>query len=295
MNRKVTVPALRKRKVVSGDAPITMLTAYDHTMARILDAAGIDILLVGDSLGMVVQGAENTLEVTLDQMVYHTRCVASGAARAHVVGDLPFGSYHASPVQAVESAVRLVKEGRAEAVKLEGGAERADAIRAIVDAQIPVMAHVGLTPQSVHRIGGFKVQGRGEEAAERVLADARAVEAAGAYALVLEGIPSPLARRITEALRIPTIGIGAGPDCDGQVLVSYDLLGANPGFNPKFVKRFADLHGVATEAVRAFIAEVQAGTFPSQEHSFKGAGKAKEAGRTSMADALSGLYGGEAA
>jgi 3-methyl-2-oxobutanoate hydroxymethyltransferase len=247
---------------------LVMVTAYDATFAAILDRAGVDILLVGDSLGMVVQGQQNTLPVTLDQMAYHTAAVSRGASRAHVVGDLPFMSYQVSPEQALASAGRLIQEGGAHAVKLEGGAEVAPAVQKIVSAGIPVMGHIGLTPQSVHRMGGFKVQGKDVEGARRLLADAVALEEAGCYAIVLEGIPTELAAQITNSLEIPTIGIGAGPGCDGQVLVSYDMLGMNPDFKPKFVKKFADLFSVITEAATAFTSEVRSGTFPAEEHTF---------------------------
>jgi 3-methyl-2-oxobutanoate hydroxymethyltransferase len=265
-HKPVTAVDIRARKE-SGDK-LVMLTAYDATFASILDAAGADILLVGDSVGMVVQGQPNTLPVTLDQMVYHTAAVSLGARRAHVVGDMPFMSYQLSPEQALASAGRLVQEGGAHAVKLEGGAEVGPAVQKITAAGIPVMGHIGLTPQSVHRMGGFKVQGKDVESARRLLADARALEAAGCYALVLEGIPAELAVQITNTLNIPTIGIGAGPGCDGQVLVCYDLLGMNPSFAPKFVKRYAELFAEITRAVGAFAAEVKSGAFPADEHSF---------------------------
>jgi len=264
--KKVTIHTLRKMK--QAGERITMLTAYDATFARLFDAAGTDVLLVGDSLGMVVQGQKSTLPVTLDQMVYHCAMVARGSQRAHLVGDMPFGTYHASVDEGVKAAVRLVAEGGMEAVKLEGGADFADVIAKIVRAGVPVMGHIGLTPQSVHKMGGYVVQGRSEEKAARLVADARALEAAGCYALVLEAIPANLAIEITRAIGIPTIGIGAGAGCDGQVLVSYDLLGMNPDFAPKFVKRYADLAGVITEAVGRYNDEVRQGVFPSLEHSF---------------------------
>ena len=263
---KVTIHTLKRLK--QAGQRITMVTAYDATFARILDDAGTDVLLVGDSLGMVVQGNESTLPVTMDQMVYHCRAVSRGAKRAHVVGDLPFLSYQASVPEAVKNAGRLLAEGGVSSVKLEGGAEFADTIEAIVRAGIPVMGHLGLTPQSVHRMGGFVVQGREEEQARAIYRDAQALERAGCYSLVLEGIPKELAKEITSALRIPTIGIGAGIECDGQVLVCYDLFGFNPDFKPKFVKRFADGYGVLRGAAEAFCAEVRAGTFPGDEHSF---------------------------
>ncbi len=266
--KKVTVPDVMRRK--RGER-ISMVTAYDYAFARLLDTAGVDILLVGDSLGMVMQGQENTLPVTLDEMIYHTRMVARGRTHALVLADLPFGSYQTSPQQAVESAVRLVKEGAAEAVKLEGGVTMARTIEAIAAIDVPVMGHIGLTPQSVHRMGGHKVQGRragnAPGARDRLLDDARAVEAAGAFALVLEGIPLDLAAEITEQTAIPTIGIGAGVHCDGQVLVLHDLLGLGERA-PKFAKRYADLAGIVTQAVRDYINEVQTGRFPTDQHSF---------------------------
>lgn len=267
MKDKVTIHTLKRLK--QSGQKICMVTAYDATFARILDEGGADVLLVGDSLGMVIQGQESTLPVTMDQMVYHSAAVSRGAKRAHVVGDLPFMSYQVSPHEAVRNAGRLVSEGNVGSVKLEGGAEFADTVRAIVRASIPVMGHLGLTPQSVHKMGGYVVQGRDEDAARRMLDDALALEEAGAYALVLEGVPLELARTITQSLKIPTIGIGAGKHCDGQVLVCYDLLGMNPDFKPKFVKRFANLHGNITEAAGAFFSEVRGGTFPDDDHSFK--------------------------
>ena len=265
--KKVTVPDLRMRK---GAGPaIAMVTAYDYTMARLMDEAGVDVVLVGDSLGMVFQGLATTLPVTLDEICYHGRAVARGAARAHVVGDLPFMSYQVSPAQAVESSGRLVKEGAFEAVKLEGGEEIAEHARRIVRVGIPVMGHVGLQPQSVHALGGFKMQGRGIDAAAKIVADAKALEEAGAYALVLEAIPPDVARQVTAAVGIPTIGIGAGPGCDGQVLVCTDLLGMSRGHAPKFAKRFAELGDAVVNAAAEYVAEVRSGTFPSVEHSFK--------------------------
>ena len=273
--KKVTIHTLRKMKQ-SGER-ITMLTAYDATFARLFDTAEIDALLVGDSLGMVVQGHESTLKVTMDQLVYHCAAVARGAKRAHLIGDMPFGSYQASADEAVKNAMRIVAEGGMEAVKLEGGAEYAEVIARIVRAGVPVMGHIGLTPQSVHKMGGYVVQGRGDEKAARLLADAKALEAAGCYCLVLEAIPADLGREITRALTIPTIGIGAGVDCDGQVLVCYDLLGMNPSFQPRFVKKFVDLAGVIGEAVGRYRAEVKSQEFPSAEHTFANEAAAKPA------------------
>lgn len=256
--------AARKRK---GER-VTMLTAYDCTFARIFDQSGIDMILVGDSLGNVVQGQDTTLPVTLDEMIYHTRLVARGLSRALVVGDMPFGSYQVGPEDAVRSAIRLVKEGGAQAVKLEGGRNVVDAIARIVAAEIPVMGHVGLTPQAVNRMGGFRVQGRGDEGRWKVIEDALAVEEAGAFAVVLEGIPADLAKEVTERLSIPTIGIGAGVHCDGQVLVMHDLLGLND-WTPSFVKQYANLGAVASQAARAFADEVKNAKFPDDEHSYK--------------------------
>ncbi|HJZ87210.1 MAG TPA: 3-methyl-2-oxobutanoate hydroxymethyltransferase [Polyangia bacterium] len=265
---KITVCTLRKYKAER--RKIAMLTAYDATFARLLDEAGVDVILVGDSLGMVIQGHENTLPVTLDEMIYHTRAVARGVGRAHLVADMPFLSYQASVEEAVRSAGRLLKEGGAHAVKLEGGAEMADQVRHMVRVGIPVMGHVGLTPQSVHAMGGFKVQGKTADAGERIKEDAHALEQAGAYAIVLEGMPAPLAAEITAGLEIPTIGIGAGPSCDGQVLVIYDLLGMNDAFKPKFVKRYEHFAQRIRGACSEYIEEVRAGKFPSAEHSFSG-------------------------
>src|SRR5438552_6730897 len=220
---------------------ITMLTAYDASFGRLLDRASIDVLLVGDSLGMVVQGHDSTLPVTLDQMIYHCAAVCRGVERAHVVGDMPFGTYQASADEAVKNAMRLVAEGGVEAVKLEGGADYAEVVARIVRAGVPVMGHIGLTPQSVHKLGGYVVQGRGEDKAARLIEGARAVEEAGRYSLIPEAIPAEPGAEITRSVGLPTIGIGAGPDCDGQVLVIYDLLGMNPDSSPKFVKRYRAL------------------------------------------------------
>ncbi len=270
---KVTVPALRARKV---DGPkIAMVTAYDFTMATLVDEAGVDMVLVGDSLGMVVQGLSNTIPVSLDEMAYHCRAVARGLRRAHLVGDLPFMSYQVSPSQAVESAGKLMKEGMCESVKLEGGEEVAEHVRRIVRAGIPVVGHIGLTPQSVHALGGFKVQGRAEGAAEKLLRDARALEEAGVFALVLEAIPPDLAELVTAAVSVPTIGIGAGRGCDGQVLVCTDLLGLVRGHRPKFAKQFAHLADVAVGAFEAYVAEVQSGAFPGPEQTYKPLGLAE--------------------
>lgn len=263
---RVTVPALARAK--ARGEKIAMLTAYDFAFARIFDAAGIDVLLVGDSLANVVQGNDTTVPVTLDEMVYHTRLVSRAARRALVVGDMPFGSYHASVEQAVASAVRLMKEGGAHAVKLEGGERVADRIEALARLQIPVMGHVGLTPQSVHQFGGFRVQGRGDEGHARVLADAKAVEAAGAFAVVLECVPKELAREISAALAIPTIGIGAGVGCDGQVLVMHDLLGLTDGAPPKFVRQYVGLGDIARRAAELWADDVRNQKYPSDAESY---------------------------
>ena len=289
---KITVPALQQRKLHG--PKIAVLTAYDATMARLLDEGGADVLLVGDSLGMVVQGLPNTLPVTLDEICYHGRAVARAAHRAHVVGDMPFMSYQSSTERALENAGHMLKTGGFEAVKLEGGETYAPHVRAIVAAGIPVMGHVGLMPQSVHAMGGFRVQGKSDADAERVLADARAIADAGAYALVLEGIPSELGQRITQAISIPTIGIGAGPACDGQVLVCYDFLGMYPALKPKFVKHFADLGAQIVQATQAYVNEVQAGTFPDAAHSFGAAPKKQppvETGAKPVLGAPPGSYG----
>ena len=264
--KKVTINTLRKMK--QAGERISMLTAYDASFARLFDRAGIEILLVGDSLGMVVQGHETTLPVTLDQMVYHCAAVSRATEHAHVVGDMPFGSYQASADEAVKNAMRLIAEGGAEAIKLEGGAEYADVVRRIARAGVPVMGHIGLTPQSVHKLGGYVVQGRSEEKAERLKADAKALEEAGCYSLILEAMPAALSAEITAGLGIPVIGIGAGAGCDGQVLVSYDLLGMNPDFSPKFVKKYLDLGVAVRDAVTRFKDEVKHGAFPGPEHTF---------------------------
>jgi 3-methyl-2-oxobutanoate hydroxymethyltransferase len=263
---RVTIHTLKAQK--QRGERISMLTAYDATFARLLDEAGIDILLVGDSLGMVVQGHDTTLPVTLDEVIYHCRAVARGATRAQIVGDMPFMSYQASIEQALVNAGRMVKEGGAHAIKLEGGAQHAPLVARLVAAGIPVMGHIGLTPQSFHQMGGFKVQGRDDGARERLVADALALEAAGAYAIVLEGIPAVIAREITDAVGIPTIGIGAGAGCDGQVLVIYDLLGMDESFKPRFVRRYESLGIRIRSAAQAYIRDVRDGTFPSDAESF---------------------------
>ena len=260
--RPVTVPEFRAAR--AANRRLAVVTAYDFTSAVLADAAGVDCILVGDSLGMVVQGHATPLPVTLAEMVYHTRMVTRGAKRTLIVVDLPFGSYQESPRQAVRSAAKLLKAG-AGAVKLEGGVRMAEAIAACTRADIPVMAHIGLTPQSVHRMGGFKVQ----RDAEALLEDALAIERAGAFSMVVEGVPADVGATITQAVSIPTIGIGAGPDCDGQVLVWHDLLGLYDGLRPKFVKRYAELGALAQSAIEEYCREVRAGTFPAAKHSFK--------------------------
>jgi 3-methyl-2-oxobutanoate hydroxymethyltransferase len=245
-----------------------MLTAYDATFARLLDEAGADVLLIGDSLGMVVQGHDTTLPVTLDEIAYHCRAVVRGTRRAHVVGDMPFMSYQASIEQGLTSAGKLMKEGGCHSVKLEGGAVHAELVSRMVSAGIPVMGHLGLTPQSYYQMGGFKVQGRDPGGRERLLADARALEQAGAYSIVLEAIPADIAREITASLTVPTIGIGAGEGCDGQVLVSYDALGMDETFKPRFVRRYATLGQTIKDAVSHYVADVRAGSFPSDAESF---------------------------
>ena len=266
MADKVTAPEIRRMK--QRGERITALTAYDYSFARILDHAGVDVLLVGDSLASVIQGHESTLPVTLDQMIYHTRLVARGRKRALVVADMPFLSYQISIEEAKRNAGRFLSEGAAEAVKVEGGVAMRETIEAIVRIGIPVMGHIGLTPQSIHRFGGYKVQGKDKEEKENIMQDALAVEEAGAFSVVLEGIPLELAREITRRLTIPTIGIGAGVHCDGQVLVVHDMLGLFDMYTPKFVKRYADLSAVMTEAVQQYIKEVREGSFPGDEHSF---------------------------
>jgi len=267
MSQRLTIQHIRDLKT-KGER-IAMVTAYDATFAQHFDLAGAEMLLVGDSLGMVVQGRDSTLGVTMDQMIYHTQAVVRGSQRALVVADMPFMSYQPSVEIALRNGGRLLAEGGAGAVKLEGGQRVVAAVRALVDAGIPVMGHLGLTPQSVHALSGFRVQGRGDKSAARMMEDALLLEDAGAFSLVLETIPLDLASAITERLTIPTIGIGAGVHCDGQVLVCYDLLGLYDQIAPKFVKRYEDLATRTRDATRAYIDEVKAGTFPDEEHSFR--------------------------
>lgn len=261
-----TVPAVRSRKRRLGAVPLVMVTAYDAPGARIADAAGVDLVLVGDSVANNVLGYEDTLQVTVADMVHHTAAVARAHPRPLIVGDLPWLSYHVDVADSVRNAASLIRAGAA-AVKLEGGRSRAAVIEALVSAEIPAMGHLGLTPQSFHAMGGYRVQGRGADAGEALKADARAVAAAGCFAVVLEGIPRQLAKEVTDELDIPTIGIGAGPDCDGQVLVLHDLLGINPSV-PKFVRRYADLADLATAAVAAYASDVRSGEFPSDAEAY---------------------------
>jgi len=263
---KVTVTSLQKMKAEG--RPITMLTSYDFPMTKIVDGAGVDIILVGDSAGNVVLGYPNTLPVTMEEMLHHTRAVSRACKRALLVADMPFMSYQASVEEAKRNAGRFLKEAGAEAVKVEGGAHMAEVIRAIVDIDIPVMAHIGLTPQSVHRMGGYKVQGRDEKQREQLMKDAKAVEEAGAFSVVLECVPSSLAKAITAEVSIPTIGIGAGIHCDGQVLVLHDLLGLLGRFRPKFVKTYVNLEEIISKAVAQYLDEVRNRTFPDEAHAF---------------------------
>ena len=268
MRIRVKKSVLTFRNAKQKNERLTMLTAYDYSTAKLIDASGIDSVLVGDSLGMVMLGYEDTLSVTMEDMIHHTKAVARGVKDALVVSDLPFMSYQTSVYDAVVNAGRLIKEGRAQAVKLEGGLEVCPQIKAIVEASIPVMAHLGLTPQSVNAFGGFKVQGKDEEAARSLIEQAKAVEAAGAFAVVLECIPAKLAELITKSISIPTIGIGAGNGCDGQVLVYQDMLGLYSDFTPKSVKRYAEIGPQMENAIEEYISEVKSGAFPAAEHTF---------------------------
>ena len=269
---KVTVPELLQRKSLAADSTnkkkITCLTAYDYPTARLMDEAGVDVVLVGDSVAMVVLGYESTLPLTIEESLHHTKAVRRGVKRALVVADMPFGTYQGDVNEALSNAVRFVKEAGAEAVKVEGGERRLEVISRLTEAEIPVMGHVGLTPQSVNAMGGYRVQGKTERAAEQLLRDARAVEAAGAFSIVLEGIPRELAAEITKSVRIPTIGIGAGPDCDGQILVLHDLLGLTFQEPPKFARRYANVGEVISQAVSEYCADVQGGSFPSDAESY---------------------------
>jgi 3-methyl-2-oxobutanoate hydroxymethyltransferase len=279
---KITVPDILSRKWNSASGSpdskqkITCLTAYDYPTARLLDDAGVDILLVGDSLGMVVLGYDSTLPVTLDEMVHHVRAVRRGTRRALLVADMPYGSFHVSLEESVRNAVRLVKEGGAEAVKVEGGERRIELIARLVEAEIPVMGHVGLTPQSINAIGGFHVSGKTRDAARQVERDARAVEAAGAFAVVLESVPREVAAHVTQQVHIPTIGIGAGPECDGQVLVFHDMVGLTDGHTPKFVRRYAQLSAEVSKAAEEFCDDVRNGRFPSDTESYHSTAELRE-------------------
>jgi len=264
--KKLTLLDIKSRK--SSGPKISMLTAYDYPWALLADQSGIDILLVGDSLGMVVLGYQDTVSVTMDEMIHHVKIVSRVAKRALVAGDMPFGSYNVSKEKAVENANRFMKEGRADFVKLEGGKTMAPVIEAIVNAGIPVLGHIGLTPQTASALGGFKVQGKSAEAARALIEDAKAVEKAGCFSLVLEAVPAPIAKIITETISIPTIGIGAGIDCDGQVLVMYDMVGLFDRFTPKFVKQYAKISEIISSAIAEFKADVENGRFPEEKHSF---------------------------
>jgi 3-methyl-2-oxobutanoate hydroxymethyltransferase len=263
---KVTTQTIQAKK--QAKEKITALTAYDYPSARLVDEAGIDIILVGDSLSNVVLGYENTLSVTLDEMLVFARAVRRATKRALVVGDMPFGSYHISEAQALESAVRYLKEGGVEAIKIEGGRSRAPLVERLVESEIPVMGHIGLTPQSLHKMGGYKVQGKTIDSAQRLIEDAVTLELAGCFAIVLEGIPVEIARLITNRISIPTIGIGAGTFCDGQILVFSDLLGLTFGHQPKFVRKYADLKGIISAALAAYIADVGSEEFPADKESY---------------------------
>lgn len=264
--KKLTIPEILKKK--KEGQKISMLTAYDFSVAKIIDQAGIDIVLVGDSLGMVVQGKKDTLSVTLDEMIYHSRSVSRALEHSHLVCDMPFMSYQASMDEAVKNCGKVMKSGKCEAIKLEGGEEIVPLVKRLNDAGIPVMAHIGLKPTHVHLMGGYKVQGRDTQSEKKILKEAKALEKAGVYAIVLEGIPAKLATKISKSLKIPTIGIGSGNGCDGQVLVIYDLLGLYQEFKPKFVRRYANLHETITEAIKHYIHDVKQGTFPNEKESF---------------------------
>ncbi len=264
--KKVTTETLRKLKF--DKERITMLTAYDYTTAKMVDAGGVDSILVGDSAANVMAGHETTLPITLDQMIYHTQCVVRGVERALVVADLPFGTYQSNPDKALDSAVRMMKEGGAHAIKIEGGEEIADSIKKIVNAGIPVMAHLGLTPQSIYQFGTYKVRAKEQQEADRLLKDAKLVEELGCFALVLEKIPADLASKVSQSLSIPTIGIGAGSGCDGQVLVYHDMVGMNQGFSPKFLRRYLDLYNEISGAVSKYVSDVKSGDFPNENESY---------------------------
>ncbi len=283
MGKKITAPAIRARKVRTGSDPLVMVTAYDAPGSRIADEAGVDLILVGDSLAMVVLGYDDTLQVTTADMAHHIGAVARAKPAAMIVGDLPWMSYHVSVEDTVRNAATLVRAG-AGSVKLEGGAKRVPMVEAIIDAEIPVMGHIGLTPQSVHAMGGFKVQGRERDAALALVEDAQALEAAGCFSIVLEGVPDEVARMVTDAIDVPTIGIGAGRWCDGQVLVYHDLLGIEDRVTPKFVRRYASQRADAVEAIAAYAADVRSGAFPSEDETYH---------LTAEQSELLGLYGSD--
>jgi 3-methyl-2-oxobutanoate hydroxymethyltransferase len=264
--RRVSIPELREMK--ERGERICMLTAYDWPTARILDGAGVEVLLVGDSLGMVMLGYESTVYVTLEEMIHHVKAVVRGADRALVIGDLPFGSYNEGPVQAIRSATRLIKEGGCAAVKLEGGVEMAPTVRAVADAGIPVVGHVGLLPQSATKVGGFKVQARTAEDALALVESGRALEKAGAFMIVIEAVPAPVGALLSQSLAVPVVGIGAGTECDGQVLVTPDMLGLQNALTPRYLKRYADLAGAIEEAAHSYVSEVKAGAFPAEENGY---------------------------
>jgi len=266
-NEKITIPSLLARKAVG--PKIVCLTAYDFPTAKILDEGGVDLILVGDSLGMVVLGYENTVPVTMDEMIHHTRAVSRGVQRALVVGDMPYFSFHLSPDETIRNASRFLKEGGAAAVKIEGASKkRLKLVEAMVEAEIPVMGHVGLTPQSIHHLGRYRVRGTAAEGARRIVDDAANLEKAGAFAVVLESVPVEVAAAVTRSVKIPTIGIGAGPACDGQVLVVHDMMGFSTGYMPKFVKKYADMHGIISGAVQAYASDVREGRFPDDSTSY---------------------------
>ena len=267
MSKKISILDVQRKKIEG--QPITMLTAYDYPGALLADEAGVDMILVGDSLGMTVLGYPDTVSVTMDEMLHHCKAVARGASHAFLIGDMPFMSYQVDRREAVRNAGRFMKEGRMDAIKLEGGREVVDTVRAIVDAGIPVMGHLGLTPQTVSKLGGYKVQGKTAESAKRLQEDALALQEAGCFSLVLEAVPTPVAEAVSKQLAVPTIGIGAGPHCDGQVLVFHDVLGLFDRFVPKFVKQYAHLRQPILEAFKTYIAEVEARTFPTADHSYK--------------------------
>jgi 3-methyl-2-oxobutanoate hydroxymethyltransferase len=278
-NGKITVPELLQRKTLAADSAkkkITCLTAYDYPTARLMDEAGVDVVLVGDSVGMVMLGYDSTLPLTVEEALHHTKAVRRGVQRALVVADMPYGSYHADISEALRNAMRFVKEAGAQAVKVEGGERRLELIARLTEAEIPVMGHVGLTPQSVNTLGGYRVQGKTPGTADQLLRDARSVEAAGAFAIVLEAMPRELAAEITRTARIPTIGIGAGPDCDGQVLVLHDMLGMTFQEAPKFARRYANVGEIISNAVKEYCTDVQNGSFPTDPESYHAAGSVTE-------------------